>query len=112
MPKTCQLVLFSATFPDVVREFAGRLAPSANEIRLKQEELSVDLIKQFYMDCKSDEHKYEVLVELYNLLTIGQSIIFCSVRGGGGADAGRRRCRCRAATDAAHMSRSARRPTG
>ena len=80
MPKSCQLVLFSATFPDVVREFAGRLAPSANEIRLKQEELSVDLIKQFYMDCKNEDHKYDILVELYNLLTIGQSIIFCAVR--------------------------------
>ncbi|PWN35704.1 ATP-dependent RNA helicase DBP5 [Meira miltonrushii] len=80
MPKTCQLVLFSATFPDNVRDFAGRLAPSANEIRLKQEELSVDAIKQLYMDCKSEEHKYEVLVDLYSLLTIGQSIIFCAKR--------------------------------
>jgi ATP-dependent RNA helicase DDX19/DBP5 len=80
MPKSCQLVLFSATFPDNVREFASRLAPSANEIRLKQEELSVDAIRQFYMDCKSEDHKYEILVELYNLLTIGQSIIFCAKR--------------------------------
>lgn len=80
MPKSCQLVLFSATFPDHVREFASRLAPSANEIRLKQEELSVEAIKQFYMDCKSEDHKYEVLVELYNILTIGQSIIFCAKR--------------------------------
>ncbi|CAO1619169.1 unnamed protein product [Jaminaea pallidilutea] len=80
VPKTCQLVLFSATFPDNVREFAARLAPQANEIRLKREELNVDLIKQFYMDCKDEAHKYEVLVELYNLLTIGQSIIFCAKR--------------------------------
>lgn len=80
VPKTCQLVLFSATFPDNVRDFAARLAPNANEIRLKQEELSVEGIRQFYMDCKSEDHKYEVLVELYNLLTIGQSIIFCAKR--------------------------------
>lgn len=80
MPKTCQLVLFSATFPDHVREFAAKIAPAANEIRLKQEELSVDLIKQFYMDCDSEEHKYTVLVDLYSLLTIGQSIIFCAKR--------------------------------
>lgn len=38
------------------------------------------MIKQFYMDCKDEDHKYEVLVELYNLLTIGQSIIFCAKR--------------------------------
>jgi len=30
-------------------------------------------------DCADEGHKYEVLVELYNLLTIGQSIIFVKV---------------------------------
>jgi len=80
MPKTCQVVLFSATFPGPVRNFAAKFAPAANEIKLKQEELSVEGIKQFYMDCKSEEHKYDVLVDLYSLLTIGQSIIFCKRR--------------------------------
>ncbi|KAG8932828.1 RNA helicase required for poly(A+) mRNA export [Tulasnella sp. 419] len=80
VPRTCQIVLFSATFPDNVRNFAAKFAPQANEIKLKREELSVEGIKQFYMDCKSESHKYEVLVQLYNLLTIGQSIIFCKRR--------------------------------
>ncbi|CAE6519597.1 unnamed protein product [Rhizoctonia solani] len=80
MPKTCQIVLFSATFPEHVRVFAGKFAPSANEIKLKAEELSVEGIKQFYMDCKNEQHKYDVLVDLYSLLTIGQSIIFCKRR--------------------------------
>lgn len=71
--------MFSATFPGPVRNFAAKFAPAANEIKLKQEELSVEGIKQFYMDCKSEEHKYDVLVDLYSLLTIGQSIIFCKV---------------------------------
>jgi ATP-dependent RNA helicase DDX19/DBP5 len=44
-----QIVLFSATFPDIVRNYAQRFAPGANEIRLKQEELSLDAIKQFFM---------------------------------------------------------------
>ncbi|TIA89897.1 hypothetical protein E3P99_01808 [Wallemia hederae] len=71
-----QILLFSATFPDVVRNFAAKFAPAANEIRLKQEELSVEGIKQFYMDCDNLEHKFKVLVELYELMTVGQSIIF------------------------------------
>ena len=62
-----------------MRNFANKFAPQANEIRLRQEELSVEGIKQFYMDCKDESHKYNVLVELYSLLTIGQSIIFCKV---------------------------------
>ncbi|KAL2913312.1 RNA helicase required for poly(A+) mRNA export [Polyrhizophydium stewartii] len=76
LPKDCQVVLFSATFPDKVRLFATRMAPEANMITLRQEELSVDAIKQFYMDCKNEQHKAEVLCALYGLLTIGQSIIF------------------------------------
>ncbi|KAJ1328566.1 hypothetical protein BSLG_010298 [Batrachochytrium salamandrivorans] len=76
MPRECQLVLFSATFPDNVRLFAEKFAPNANSISLRQEELSVDSIKQFYMDCKNSPHKAEVLCAIYGLLTIGQSIIF------------------------------------
>ncbi|KAI8913066.1 P-loop containing nucleoside triphosphate hydrolase protein [Powellomyces hirtus] len=80
MPKTCQIVLFSATFPPAVKEFAAKFAPNANMISLRKEELSVDGIKQFYMDCRNEEHKKEVLCALYGLLTIGQSIIFCRRR--------------------------------
>ncbi|KAI5952740.1 DBP5 [Candida jiufengensis] len=76
MPKTCQLILFSATFPQDVRRFAEKMVPNANSLELKQEELNVDGIKQLYMDCNSEQHKFEVLCELYGLLTIGSSIIF------------------------------------
>ncbi|CEG69723.1 Putative ATP-dependent RNA helicase [Rhizopus microsporus] len=75
-----QVVLFSATFPDNVRKFAAGFAPNANEISLKREDLSVDAIKQFYMDCDNEEHKYQVLCNIYDLLTVSQSIIFCKRR--------------------------------
>ena len=74
-----QIILFSATFPDNVRKFADKFAPNANRIELQKNEISVDNIRQFYMDCRDEDHKYEVLVSLYNLLVIGQSIIFCQV---------------------------------
>ncbi|KAH7103064.1 DEAD-domain-containing protein [Auriculariales sp. MPI-PUGE-AT-0066] len=80
MPKFCQILLFSATFPDVVRKFAIKFAPNSNQIALKKEELSVEGIKQFLLDCKNEAEKFDVLVRLYELLTIGQSIIFCKRR--------------------------------
>jgi len=60
------------------------MAPNANQITLKPEELSVDGIKQFYVDCRSQarensNRKYEILVGLYSLLTVSQSIIFVKV---------------------------------
>ena len=80
LPKQLQVVLFSATFPEKVVGFAHKFAPDANEITLKHEELTVEGIKQLYMDCASEQDKYEVLVKLYGLMTIGSSIIFVKVR--------------------------------
>jgi ATP-dependent RNA helicase DDX19/DBP5 len=79
VPKTAQIVLFSATFPDEVKAFAEKVAPNSNQITLQKEELSVDSVKQFYMDCKNEDHKVETLCAIYGLLTIGQSIIFVRV---------------------------------
>lgn len=76
LPTKAQLVLFSATFPEKVRTFAEKVVPNANSLELRQEELNVAAIKQLYMDCDSQEHKFEVLCGLYELLTIGSSIIF------------------------------------
>ncbi|KAJ5683479.1 hypothetical protein N7462_006644 [Penicillium macrosclerotiorum] len=80
LPRTIQVVLFSATFPTHVRRYADKFAPDANEIALKHEELTVDGIKQLYMDCNDEEEKYANLVQLYGLLTVGSSIIFVKTR--------------------------------
>ena len=77
--KDAQKLLFSATFPAHVQVFAKKFAPNANEIMLRTEELSVEGIKQFYMDCPNEEAKFQVLVDCYNLMTVGQSIIFVQV---------------------------------
>lgn len=79
LPKDLQVVLFSATFPDNVVRYADKYAPNANQIKLKAEELTVEGIKQLYMDCDGEAQKYEVLVKLYGLMTIGSSIIFVKV---------------------------------
>lgn len=79
MAPTTQYVLFSATFPDDVRSFADDFAPEANQIFLKQEEVTVDAIKQLYLECDSEESKYDALSTLYSVMAIGQSIVFCKV---------------------------------
>ena len=80
LPKTAQIVLFSATFPDKVLQFADQFAPSANSITLEVEKLTVKGIKQMYLDCNSDEEKYNALVKFYGLMTIASSIIFVRKR--------------------------------
>ncbi|KAL8897546.1 MAG: hypothetical protein Q9207_007165 [Kuettlingeria erythrocarpa] len=80
LPGLRQVVLFSATFPDYVVNYAKNFAPNANEITLKHEELTVEGIKQLYVECSSEDDKYDVLVRLYGLMTIGASIIFVKTR--------------------------------
>lgn len=80
MPNVQQILLFSATFPDEVMRYAKHFSPNAHEIKLRRDELTVGGIKQMYMDCPSDEGKYDILAHLYGLMTIGSSIIFVKVR--------------------------------
>jgi ATP-dependent RNA helicase DDX19/DBP5 len=80
LPRTTQVVLFSATFPDDVLEFANSFAPNANSITLEVEKLTVKGIKQMYLDCSSDEEKYATLLKFYSLMTIASSIIFVKRR--------------------------------
>ncbi|OQR99140.1 ATP-dependent RNA helicase DBP5 [Achlya hypogyna] len=77
---SCQILLFSATYADDVREFAEKLVPNHNIITVKKEKLSLDGIKQFWLDCKSQENKYEVLSDIFGLLNVGKSVIFVQSR--------------------------------
>ncbi len=79
MPRTAQILLFSATFPGDVMRYAERFAPNANQLKLKHDELTVEGIRQLYLDCSSEQEKYDILVKLYGLMTIGASIIFVKV---------------------------------
>ncbi|KAI9140528.1 ATP-dependent RNA helicase dbp5 [Paraphysoderma sedebokerense] len=76
MPRDCQILLFSATFPPKVRQYAARFATNANLLTLKEQELKVDAIKQFYVRVPQYDQKYDILSGIYGLLTVGQSIIF------------------------------------
>ena len=80
LPKTIQILLFSATFPEHVNKYAEKFAPNANAMKLRQQELTVKGIAQMYMDCPKSEDKYDILVKLYGLMTIGSSVIFVKVR--------------------------------
>lgn len=79
LPEGVQNVLFSATFPDDVQDFATRFAPEANQIFLKREDVTVDAIKQLYLVCDGQDAKFDALSALYDVMTIGQSIVFCKV---------------------------------
>ncbi|XP_078540031.1 ATP-dependent RNA helicase DDX25-like isoform X1 [Lissotriton helveticus] len=76
----CQMLLFSATFEDSVWQFAERIIPDPNIIKLHKEELTLRNIRQFYDPCEFKEQKYKALSNIYGSITIAQAIIFCQTR--------------------------------
>lgn len=50
------------------------------KILVKRDELSLDGIKQFFIDVNKEEYKFATLCDLYDTLTITQSVIFCNTR--------------------------------
>ncbi|EHK39690.1 uncharacterized protein TrAtP1_006798 [Trichoderma atroviride] len=80
LPKSVQILLFSATFPDKVGSYAMKFAPNAHSLKLQRSELTVKGISQMFIDCADDNIKYDVLCKLYGLMTIGQSVIFVKTR--------------------------------
>jgi ATP-dependent RNA helicase DDX19/DBP5 len=80
LPKDIQTVLFSATFPPNVIAYAKRFAPNANTLTLAHEELTIEGIKQLYIDIDKDNDKYATLLKFYGLMTQASSIIFVRTR--------------------------------
>lgn len=79
------MLLFSATFEDSVWNFAQKVVPDPNIIKLKREEETLDTIKQYYVLCNNRDEKFQALCNLYGAITIAQAMIFCHVSGGGGS---------------------------
>ncbi|XP_071451200.1 DEAD-box helicase Dbp80-like [Hetaerina americana] len=80
LPRSCQMMFFSATYEQDVMEFAEAIVSNPVIIRLKREEESLDNIKQYYVMCQTQEEKYAAISNIYGVVTIGQAMIFCHTR--------------------------------
>ena len=49
-------------------------------IRLRREEESIDNIGQYWVQCETEELKYNAIANIYGVVTIGQAMIFCQTR--------------------------------
>ena len=78
-----QVLLFSATFNERVKDFSTKVVLNANQIFLPAHELSLDVIKQYRVNVASTEAKEILLKEkIFPCCDkIGQTIIFAHARG-------------------------------
>lgn len=78
IPGDVQIALFSATMPQEILELTKDFMRNPATILVKNEDLTLDGIKQFYIAIDKDEWKFDTLVELYNNIDIQQCIIYCN----------------------------------
>jgi len=82
-PDSTSLALFSATLPEIVQDMAERyLKKDRIKILIPKEEVKLEGIKQFYIDCEKPEWKIDVLADLYKYMSVGQSIVFANTKPG------------------------------
>lgn len=80
LDSSVQVVLLSATMPQEVLEVTKKFMRNPKTILVKKEELTLEGIKQFYVDVTREDWKLDTLCDLYETLTITQAVIFCNTR--------------------------------
>jgi superfamily II DNA/RNA helicase len=78
LPVGIQVVLISATMSMNVFNASKKLMHDPIKVLLKNTEVIVDLISQFYLDVETEDLKFDTLMDLYNLVSTSQAIIFCN----------------------------------
>jgi translation initiation factor 4A len=78
LPPTIQVCLFSATMNKSFFSITQKFMRDPVKILVKTEELTLEGIKQFYIDLEKNEFKYDTLCDIYSTISISQSIIYCN----------------------------------
>ena len=80
LPETTQVVLLSATMPQDVLEVTTKFMNNPVRILVKKDELTLEGIKQFYINVEEEQFKFDCLVDLYDSISVTQAVIFCNTR--------------------------------
>jgi translation initiation factor 4A len=80
LPNDVQVILLSATMPQDVLEVTKKFMRDPIRILIKKEELTLEGIRQFYVNVGKEEWKFDTLCDLYDTVNITQAVIFCNTR--------------------------------
>jgi len=80
LPQNIQVGLFSATMPKEALEITEKFMNNPLRILVKQDEITLEGIRQFYINCDREQWKFDVLCDLYDTLNIAQAVIFSNTR--------------------------------
>ena len=78
IPETTQIAIFSATITQNILSLVRSFMNDPIEILCEPEELTLNGIHQFYVKADKDDHKLDIIIDLYSKFAIAQTIIFCN----------------------------------
>ena len=73
-----QIGLFSATMDTNFFTTTQKFMRNPINILINKENLTLDGIKQYNIECEKNEYKFETLCDLYSLFSTSQTIIYCN----------------------------------
>uniref|UniRef100_A0AC35UIH7 RNA helicase n=1 Tax=Rhabditophanes sp. KR3021 TaxID=114890 RepID=A0AC35UIH7_9BILA len=80
LPTDVQVVLLSATMAQEVLEVTKKFMDNPIRILIREEEVTLEGIRQFFINVENENFKFDTLCDLYDLVSITQSVIFCNTR--------------------------------
>jgi translation initiation factor 4A len=78
MPSSVQIALFSATMSAEFFTITNKFMRNPVNILVKTDELTLEGIQQYYIDCEKNEYKFDTLCDIFSVLVVNQSIIYCN----------------------------------
>ena len=76
IPKTTQICLFSATLPPEILQLTEYFMKEPESILVNRDQLTLEGIKQFYVQLEQYRWKFDVLFDIYDTINIAQCIIY------------------------------------
>lgn len=80
LPPGVQVVVVSATLSREVLEVTGKFTTDPVKILVKRDDITLEGIKQYHIQCEKEDWKFDTLCDLYDSLTITQAVIFCNTK--------------------------------
>jgi len=78
LPPDIQVALFSATMSEEFFKLTNNFMRNPKKILVKNDELTLEGIGQYYIYMDRDYYKFDVLCDLYSTFSISQSILYCN----------------------------------
>lgn len=80
LPGDIQIALFSATLPNEILQLTKHFMRDPAKILVKNQDLTLEGINQYYVAVEKEEWKMDVLLNLYANLDINQALIYCNTK--------------------------------